>query len=75
MNKSVIDLHLSSTQYADNRGFKLAHCQMVTWLINNFQSIKDEEVTYEDYKSFGKSQGISTYNEESFNLFKEQQYI
>ena len=48
---------------------------MVSWLITNFRKIKSEEVTYKDYESFGNSQGIMTYNEESFNTFKEQQYV
>jgi hypothetical protein len=75
MKNSVIDLHLSSTHYADSRSYRLGHCQMVSWLINNFRKIKSEEVTYKDYESFGNSQGIITYNEESFNTFKEQQYV
>lgn len=75
MKNSIIDLHLSSTHYADSRSHRLGHCQMVSWLINNFRKIKSEEVTYKDYESFGNSQGIMTYNEESFNTFKEQQYV
>lgn len=75
MEKSIIDLHLSSTYYADTRGYCLNHCQMVTWLINNFKQIKSGKVSYEDYKSFGNSLGITTYTEESFNIFKQQQYV
>ena len=75
MENSIIDLHLSSTYYADRRSYRLEHCQMVSWLLNNFRKIISEEVTYKDYESFGNSQGIMTYNEESFNNFKEQQYV
>ena len=75
MKHSIIDLHLSSTYYADSRSYRLGHCQMVSRLITNFRKIKSEEVTYKDYESFGNSPGIMTYNEESFNTFKEQQYV
>ena len=75
MEKSVIDLHLSSTYFSDSRSYRFGHCQMVSWLINNFRKIKSEEVTYKDYESFGNSQGIMTYNEETFNTFKGQQYV
>ena len=72
---SAINLHLSSTYHADSRTYRLGHCQMVSYLIDNFRKIKSNEVTYKDYESFGKSLGIMTFNEESFNTFKEQQYV
>ena len=75
MKHSIIDLHLSSTYYADSRSYRLGHCQMVSWLITNFRKIKSEEVTYKDYEKFGNSLGIMTYNEESFNNFKNQEYV
>lgn len=75
METSIIDLHLSSTHHADTRGYRLDHCQMVTWLINNFEQIKSGEVSYEDYKSFGSSLGITTYVEQCFNIFKKKQYV
>lgn len=75
MKNSIIDLHLSSTYYADNRSYRLSHCQMVSWLIDNFRKIKSGEVTYKMYVGYGNGLGIMTYNEETFNTFKEQQYI
>jgi hypothetical protein len=48
---------------------------MVSWLISNFRKIKSGEVTYSDYEKEGNANGIMTYNEESFNIFKEQQYV
>jgi hypothetical protein len=75
MKISVIDLHLSSTHCANSRSYRLGHCQMVSWLINNFRKIKSEEVTYKMYEEYGNSLGIMTYNEEFFNTFKEQQYV
>jgi len=75
MKDSVIDLHLSSTYYADSRSYHLGHCQMVSWLLDNFRKIKSEEVTYKMYVGYGNGLGIMTYNEESFNTFKEQQYV
>lgn len=75
MKDSVIDLHLSSTYYGDSRSYRLGHCQMVSWLIDNFRKIKSEEVTYKMYVGYGNGLGIMTYNEESFNTFKEQQYV
>jgi len=75
MKDSIINLHLSSTYYADTRSYRLGHCQMVSWLINNFRKIKSEEITYQDYEKEGNYNGIMTYSEESFNNFKEQQYV
>lgn len=75
MKTPIIDLHLSSTYYADSRNYRLGHCQMVSWLISNFRKIKSGEITYKDYESFGNSQGIMIYNEESFIVFKERQYV
>ncbi len=84
MKNSIIDLHLSSTHYADTRRcsptkrirtYRLGHCQMVSWLISNFRKIKSGEVTYKDYEKEGNSNGIMTYNEESFNNFKNQEYV
>lgn len=75
MTTSIIDLHLSSTQYADTRTYKLGHCQMVAWLIENFRKIKSGEITYQDYEKEGSSNGISTFKEESFELFKSQDYV
>ena len=75
MENSVIDLHLSSTRYADSRSYRLGHCQMVSWLISNFRKIKSEEVTYKMYEGYGNGLGIITYNEESFDAFKEQEYV
>lgn len=75
MKNSIIDLHLSSTHYADKRSYRLGHCQMVSWLLDNFRKIKSEEVTYKMYVGYGSRLGIMTYNEESFNIFKEQQYV
>lgn len=73
--ESTIDLHLSSTHYADSRSYKIGHCEMVTWLVTNFRKIKSEEITYQDYEKFGNSLGIMTYNDESFNNFKNQKYV
>jgi len=75
MKDSAIDLHLSSTYYAERRGYRLGHCQMVSWLISNFKKIKSGEVTYKDYEEKGNSLGIMTCNEESFNNFKNQEYV
>lgn len=75
MNNSIIDLHLNSTYLADRRTYRLGHCQMVSWLISNFRKIKSEEITYEDYRKESSSNGIMTYNEESFNNFKNQKYV
>jgi len=75
MNNSIIDLHLSSTYFADRRTYRLGHCQMVSWLISNFRKIKSKEITYEDYRKESSSNGIMTYNEESFNNFKNQKYV
>jgi hypothetical protein len=75
MENSIIDLHLSSTHYAETRTYRLGHCQMVSWLISNFRKIKSGEVIYQDYEKEGNSNGIMTYNEESFNNLKEQQYV
>lgn len=73
--KSTIDLHLSSTHYADRRTYQIRHCQMVNWLVMNFIKIKNKIVTYQDYENLGKDLGIIIFNEESFNLFKDQEYI
>jgi hypothetical protein len=35
MKNSVIDLHLSSTYHAQCRLYRLNHCQMVSWLMDN----------------------------------------
>jgi hypothetical protein len=75
MKNSIIDLHLSSTHYSDTRTYRLRHCQMVSWLISNFRKIKSGEITYKDYEKEGNSKGIMIYNEESFNNFKEQEYV
>jgi hypothetical protein len=75
MKNSIIDLHLNSAYYANTRTYRLGHCQMVSWLISNFSKIKSGEVTYQDYYDESKSNRIVTYNEESFNNFKEQQCI
>ena len=73
--KSIIDIHLSCTHYADTRTYRLGHCQIVSWLMNNFRKIKSEEVVYQDYVTYCQSNGNSYYNEESFDIFKNQEYI
>lgn len=75
MKNSIIDLHLSSTHYTNSKSYRLGHCQMVSWLINNFKEIKSGEVTYEMYVGYGNGLGIMTFNEESFNILKESQYV
>ncbi len=75
MKDSVINLHLSSVKYADERIYRLGHCQMVSWLLKNFRKIKSEEVTYQDYIKEGNSNGIITYKEEAFINFKNQKYV
>lgn len=66
---------MSCVQYPDSRIAALGHCQMISWLIENFQKIKSQEVTYKDYESFGNSKGVRVFSEESFNIFKQQEYI
>ena len=72
---SVIDMHLSSVQYADTRSYKLGHCQVVSWLLENFRAIKADKVTYNDYVTYLKGQGLNYFNEESFNVLKDREYI
>lgn len=72
--KSLINLHFSST-YGNKRSYGLGHCQVVSWLINNFKAIKDGSIVFSDYVKYASSHGISTFNEESFNTFKAQTYI
>jgi hypothetical protein len=74
MKASIIDLHLMSVNTARTRDHAISHCEMVTWLADNFIKIKSEEVTYQDYLKKGNSNGIYVYNEESFNNFKTQEY-
>lgn len=73
--ESVINLHISCLQYPDSRIVMLGHCQMVSWLIENFRKIKNLEVTYKDYESFGNSKGVRIFSEESFTVFQNQKYI
>ena len=73
MNIPVINLHLSNAKF-NTKNFTIRHCQMVSWLVNNFQKIKSGEITYQDYLSFGGSLGITTFVEECFNAYKEQEY-
>lgn len=73
MKDSVIDLHLSSAHYAERRGYRLNHCRMVAWLIDNFRLIQKGEVTYEDYVRYGDARGIATFIEEAFDTYKNQE--
>lgn len=71
---SIMDLHLSST-YGNEREYALGHCRVVNWLIENFKNIQFNRVSYNDYKSYVSSHGLSYFNEECFNKFKNQRYI
>lgn len=75
MIKPVIDLHLDSTYHPNERYYRLAHCQMVAWLIENFKRIQSGEVDYHQYERKANSLGIATYREEAFEKFKDQKYI
>ena len=75
MKDSVIDLHLSSAYYAEHRCYRIYHCKMVAWLQSNFRKIQSGEVTYEDYIKYADSIQSASYNEESFNVFKAQEFI
>lgn len=74
MKDSVIDLHLSSAYYAERKCYRVVHCIMVAWLHSNFRKIQSGEVTYEDYEKYAKSKSSASYNEESFNVFKAQEF-
>ena len=75
ISNPIIDNHLSSTYYADRRCYRLGHCKVVTWLLENFRKIKSDEVTYNDYIKYCNKQGLSYFNEESFNVYKEREYV
>ena len=72
---SIIDMHLDSAQYAEKRSYRLGHCQVVSWLLDNFRAIKANEVTYKDYEGYVRGHGLNYFNEESFNIFKEGEYV
>lgn len=72
--KNILDLHLSSAAYADTKDFKIAHCQVVSFLVSNFFAIKSGELDFQDYTDYCNVLGVSSFIEENFEIFKSQAY-
>ena len=72
MQDCLIERYLESVCNSGSKTYRVRLCKMVTWLDFNFKQIQSGEITYQDYDKKASELGITTYIEEIFNDFKNQ---